>query len=95
MAENKGDADFTRVAALMRPSARPASLSGDAAGSPPRSCAAMKVFNDFVSAMAALRPKRRRKPLPTALDVVGRQPPSAEALAVAREARRLRIVRKR
>jgi hypothetical protein len=56
---------------------------------------AMKKFSDFQSAMAAIKPKRRRKKLPAALDIAGRQPPSPEAKAVAREARRTGLVRLR
>jgi hypothetical protein len=53
-----------------------------------------KVFRDLAAAMAALRPKKKRK-LPAVLDIVGRQPPSREALAIAREARRAGLVKKR
>jgi hypothetical protein len=52
-----------------------------------------RVYRDLAEAMAAIRTKKRK--LPASLEIGDRKQPSAEALAVAREARRLGLVKKR
>jgi hypothetical protein len=52
-----------------------------------------RVYRDLAEAMAAIRPKKRK--LPASLQTRDRKQPSPEALAVAREARRIGLIKKR
>jgi hypothetical protein len=52
-----------------------------------------RVYRDLAEAMAAIKPRKRK--LPASIETGDGKQPSPEALAVAREARRLGLVKKR